>query len=202
KSNYLMAIIIATIIPTVYLLAREVFDTKIKGIPDIVRRTSIPFIGVVGNNTDSGKPLVVLERSKSGISESFRAIRSNLSFLYKRGNHSQNKIIVITSSVGGEGKTFMSMNISSVLAVSGKKTLLMGTDMRKPKIFTEFGLDNQLGLSNYLAGNATLEQIIKKTRVDSLDIITGGPIPPNPSELLLQDSMGDLLNQLREKYDF
>src|SRR5690606_5136049 len=146
KANMAIGMFLAILIPTLILLVREILDTKIKGIPDIIKVSHIPFIGAIGSNSDNN-PLVVVERPKSGVSEAFRAIRSNLKFLYKSGNSGSNKTILITSSIGGEGKTFISMNLASVLAASNRKTILIGMDLRKPKIFDEFGLKNSAGLS-------------------------------------------------------
>src|SRR5690606_16085505 len=201
RSNLMTALLIAITFPTLFLLIREVLDTKVKGIPDIVKVTNIPFLGVIGNNSDD-TPLVVLNRPKSGISEAFRAIRSNLQFLFKNSQKDGNQTLLITSSIGGEGKTFVSMNISTALAVSGKKTLLIGMDLRKPRIFDEFGLTNKKGLSNYLSGDSSLDEVIQNTNVEYLDIITGGPIPPNPSELLLSDAINEMMRELKTKYDY
>lgn len=201
RTNMVIAIGLALILPTLFLLLREILDTKIKGIKDIINVSNIPLIGIIGSNHDND-PVVVLDKPKSSISEAFRAIRSNLQFLYKTGNKSDNKTILITSSIGGEGKTFVSMNIATALAISGKKTILIGVDMRKPKIFDEFELTNKIGLSNYLSGNAELQQTIQKTKVNTLDIITGGPIPPNPSELLLSDTLNEMFQKFKAEYDF
>lgn len=201
RTNMVIAIGLALILPTLFLLLREILDTKIKGIRDIINVSNIPLIGIIGSNHDND-PVVVLDKPKSSISEAFRAIRSNLQFLYKTGNKSDNKTILITSSIGGEGKTFVSMNIATALAISGKKTILIGVDMRKPKIFDEFELTNKIGLSNYLSGNAELQQTIQKTKVNTLDIITGGPIPPNPSELLLSDTLNEMFQKFKAEYDF
>ncbi|MFA7616152.1 MAG: polysaccharide biosynthesis tyrosine autokinase [Weeksellaceae bacterium] len=201
RTNLIAAIALAFIFPTLILFAREILDTKIKGIQDIVKVTHIPLIGVIGNSFEDN-PVVVLDKPKSSISEAFRAVRSNLQFLYKTNNKTQNRTILVTSSIGGEGKTFISMNIATALAISGKKTILIGMDMRKPKIFDEFELNNKIGLSNYLSGNAELNDAIQKTKVDTLHIITGGPIPPNPSELLLSDTLKEMIDTFKSDYDF
>ena len=201
KANMMLAILLGLAIPTAFLLGRELLDTKIKGIPDIIKTSGIPFLGTIGNS-DENQPVVVLSQPKSSVSESFRALRSNLQFLYKNSQKSENKTIMVTSSIGGEGKTFVSMNLATVLAISGKKTILLGMDLRKPKIFNEFNLTNKKGLSNYLSGNSNLDEVIQKTKVDTLDIIIGGPIPPNPAELLLSDTLNELIQQLKSDYDF
>ena len=108
----------------------------------------------------------------------------------------------MTSSVGGEGKTYSSINIASVLGLSGKKTILLGMDLRKPKIFGDFRINNKYGISNYLSGDVSIEQIINKTSIPTLDVATSGPIPPNPSELLMSDRNRDFIDKLRKEYDF
>ena len=118
-------------------------------------------------------------------------MRANLRFLYNEDGKS--KVLLVTSSVGGEGKTYSSINIASVLGLSGKKTILLGMDLRKPKIFGDFKVDNKIGISNYLTGEVKMEQIINKTRIPDLDLITSGPIPPNPSELLMSERNQNLL---------
>jgi capsular exopolysaccharide synthesis family protein len=109
---------------------------------------------------------------------------------------------MLTSSVSGEGKTFCSLNIATVFALSEKKTIILGLDLRKPKIFDDFNIQNKLGVVNFLIGQNTLEEVIQKTHIPYLDVITSGPIPPNPSELILGDSMKDLIEQLKKKYDY
>ncbi|MDV7399144.1 CpsD/CapB family tyrosine-protein kinase, partial [Arthrospira platensis SPKY1] len=109
---------------------------------------------------------------------------------------------MVTSTVSGEGKTFVSMNMASVLAIGGYKTLLLGVDLRKPKIFQDFKLDNSIGLTNYLIGKASKEQIIQPTQIPNLDIITAGPTPPNPSEMIMSDNFKNLLAELKNSYEF
>jgi capsular exopolysaccharide synthesis family protein len=117
-------------------------------------------------------------------------------------NKNKNNTILITSTVSGEGKTFVSINMASVLAIGGFKTLLIGLDLRKPKIFQDFKLDNNIGITNYLIGNVSKEGIIQKTSIENLSIITSGPIPPNPSELIMSDNFKALLEELKNEFDY
>ncbi len=112
------------------------------------------------------------------------------------------KTVLVTSSISGEGKTFCAINIASVFALSQKKTVLLGLDLRKPKIFGDFDIDDQLGVVNYLIDEASADDIIQKTMIDSLDVITAGPVPPNPSELLMSDRMVLLIEDLKNRYDY
>jgi capsular exopolysaccharide synthesis family protein len=143
--------------------------------------------------------LVIANHPKSQVSEAFRNLRSNISYL---GGKDDKKIIMVTSTVSGKGKTFISMNLSSAMAIGGYKTLLIGVDLRKPKIFQDFKLDNSFGLTNYLIGKATKESIVQKTGLENLDIITAGPTPPNPSELIMSNAFYQLIEDYKNEYDF
>ena len=136
------------------------------------------------------------------MAESFRAIRSSLQFLYKKQQKQGAKILMITSSVSGEGKTFCSINLATVFALSEKKTVIVGLDLRKPRIFGDFNIDNITGVVNYLIGQKTVDDIIQPTHIPYLDVISSGPIPPNPSELLMGDAMAELIEELKLKYDY
>ncbi len=157
------------LIPLLLIAVSEVLDNRVRNIKEIVSVIKIPLLGVIGKNTEDSS-LSVLDRPKSSIAESFRGIRSNLKFLLD--DTKESKIILITSSISGEGKTYNSMNLATVLAISGKKTVLVGMDLRKPKIFGDFKFTNKNGVSNYLTGEVTLEQIVNSTQIPSLDVIT------------------------------
>lgn len=186
-------------IPLLYILIGELLDSKIRSVNELVSALKIPLLGVIGKNNHDNN-LTVLERPMSSISEAFRGVRTNLRFLYKEEGKS--KVILVTSSVGGEGKTYSSINIASVLGLSGKKTILLGMDLRKPKIFGDFKINNKFGISNYLSGSVEMDEIINKTTIPALDVATSGPIPPNPSELLMSDKNRNFIEKLKELYDF
>jgi capsular exopolysaccharide synthesis family protein len=122
--------------------------------------------------------------------------------MYNQESQHGSRTIMVTSSVSGEGKTFTSINLATIFALSGKRTLLMGLDLRKPKIFDDFNIENTLGVSNYLVKDATLNEIIKPSGIENLDLILSGPVPPNPSELILTARAGDMLEELRKTYDY
>ena len=109
---------------------------------------------------------------------------------------------MLTSSISGEGKTFCSINLATVFALSNKKTVIVGLDLRKPRIFGDFSIDNITGVVNYLIGQKTIEEVIQKTHIPYLDVISSGPIPPNPAELLMSDAMEEMINELKLKYDY
>ncbi|MGL2964591.1 polysaccharide biosynthesis tyrosine autokinase [Flavobacterium sp. RSB2_4_14] len=199
--NYVLAFFMGLIVPLVIVFFIFFISNSIQNIEDIVSLTQLPLIGIVGVK-HSETNLSVFERPKSALSESFRAIRSSLQFLYKKQSIEGTKTLMLTSSVSGEGKTFCSLNIATVFALSEKKTIIVGLDLRKPRIFDDFNIQNDLGAVNYLIGQNKLDEVIQHTHIPYLDVITSGPIPPNPSELILGDSMREMIEELKQKYDY
>ena len=199
--NYILALLFGFLIPLILVFIIALLDNNINGVEDIQKLTKIPVIGVVGKKSTENN-LAVFEKPKSPLAESFRAIRSSLQFLYKKQQKQGAKILMITSSVSGEGKTFCSINLATVFALSEKKTVIVGLDLRKPRIFGDFNIDNISGVVNYLIGQKTVDDIIQPTHIPYLDVISSGPIPPNPSELLMGDAMAELIEELKLKYDY
>lgn len=196
--NYLIGAVVGLLIPTLIFILFELVNNKIQSKEDIDKVTLIPFIGGVGHNDGSGN-LTVKEKPKSGLAESFRALRSNLNFF--TGNQPK-KVFMVSSSISGEGKTFTTINLATVFAMSGKKTLIVGADMRRPKIFQDFNRSNEQGLSTYLSGIADFNQVVQTTEIDNLHMVSGGPVPPNPSELLLTNRFEEFIKTALDKYDF
>lgn len=195
---YSIAIILGLLLPVVIILILENFNDKINDLSTLKRLTEIPIIGVVRYNRHETS-LVALEKPRSSITEEYRSIRTNLNFFHS-GEGSD--VIMVTSSIGTEGKTFTAMNLASVMAASGAKVVLIGLDLRKPRIIEDFGISNNLGCSNYLSGNSELEEVlIPSGYVENLFILPSGPTPPNPSELVLSDRMTELIKELRQKFD-
>ncbi|TRX34786.1 polysaccharide biosynthesis tyrosine autokinase [Flavobacterium sp. ZT3R18] len=199
--NYVLALFLGLLLPLLVIVIIFFINNTIHNPEDISKLTSIPLIGIIGMNTDNTN-LAVFEKPKSALSESFRAIRSSLQFLYKKSNVAGAKTLMITSSVSGEGKTFCSINIATVFALSEKKTVIVGLDLRKPKLFEEFNLNNALGVVNYLIRQKSLDEIVNTTSIPFLDVILSGPVPPNPSELIMGDGMKELIDELKTKYDY
>jgi tyrosine-protein kinase Etk/Wzc len=191
--------LLGLILPLVFIFAKEYFNMKIQSKEDVEARTDIPILGIVGHN-DLHSNLAVSLKPKGPISEAFRSIRFNLSFLSH--GREEKLVISVNSSISGEGKTFFAMNLSSILAMTDKKVLLIGADLRKPKIFGDFDLDNSVGLSSYLGGKSSLPEAIRKSGIPNIDLMTSGPIPPNPAELLSSKLMDDLLTKLKAMYDY
>jgi capsular exopolysaccharide synthesis family protein len=162
-----------------------------------------PIIGVVRRSSESLKqkyPLLMsVEHPKSSLSESIRSIRTNMQFI---SPDKESKIVSITSTVSGEGKSFITINLAGIISLLNVRVVILDMDLRKPKLHFSFGQDNSAGLSTYLVGKNSLDEILKKTQYKSLDIITSGPIPPNPAELIQSQRMTDLLAELRTQYDY
>lgn len=195
--NYLFAMSLGLSFPLIILILLDFFNQKIIFREDIDAISTIPFLGAVSHDQGSDN-LSVHNNTKSALAESFRAIRTNLRFF---GNESEKQVIMVTSSLSGEGKTFCTINIGTVFALSGKKTLLIGADLRKPKIYNDFGLTNETGLSYLLSGSFNWQDLVQETFVKNLSLLSAGPIPPNPSELLLSTKMATLLGNLKESFD-
>tara|TARA_R110002020_G_scaffold188328_1_gene387050 strand:+ start:182 stop:2638 length:2457 start_codon:yes stop_codon:yes gene_type:complete len=201
RTNYVMAAIAGSVVPLVFVFLLVFFDNKIGNPEEISKLSDIPVLGAIGKSGVDGN-LVVLEKPRSAVAEAFRGLRSSLQFIYKKQKVTGAKTVRVTSSVGGEGKTFCSINLATVFALSERKTVLVGLDLRKPKIFDDFELKNDKGVVNYLIGENSLDEIVQSTRIPYMDVILAGPIPPNPSELLMSDQMDVFMAELKEKYDY
>ena len=198
--NYLIALAAGLFLPALIIIILFFLDNKVHDISDVENLTDTPIIGQVYHWDKKGN-LPVLNYPDDIISESFRSLRSALRFMFPA--HKKSHTVLITSSISGEGKTFVSSNLAIVQAISNKKTVVLEFDLRKPK-FKEYFKEAQsdhLGLSHYLSGLASLDDIIVPTGVENLDLILSGKVPPNPSELILNDLTAELFEQLSAKYD-
>ncbi len=198
KRNYMLALVIGLMIPVAWVVVAQSLSTLVQNKQDIERLTDVPIIGGIGHVRKPLK-LEVLNNPQSVVSESFRSLRANISFFV--GNTTP-VVVVVTSSLPGEGKSFTSINLASVLSLSGKRTLIIGADLRKPTLHLEFGLHNKVGLSSYLAGLCELPDIVQPSGYENLDFVPTGVIPPNPSELILNERMEELIKKAKEMYDF
>jgi capsular exopolysaccharide synthesis family protein len=197
--NYLVAIILGLLIPALFLFLKNFFKVTISDRKDVEKLTSFPVIGMVAQS-NLKDPLLVVNNPKSPIAESFRSIRTNVEFI------TQSKLpctVLITGDTQSIGKTFNSINIASVYALYGKKTVLLGFDLRKPRLYPEFGLSNNTGLSSFLGNKESLDNIIQRSgKIPNLDIIPSGPIPPNPAELIASAKCDELFAELKKRYDY
>jgi capsular exopolysaccharide synthesis family protein len=198
SGNTRKGILFGFLIPVLLIVILEFFNNKIQDKSDIESRTTIAIYGTIGKNKHKSN-LPVVNHPKSPISEAFRSIRTNLQYILKSKDK---KIIVISSSISGEGKSFISCNLAVVIAISQRKTLLVGLDLRKPKLHQEFNADNTIGLSNYLVQDAKFKDIIQKTEIENLFLATSGPIPPNPAELIESKRMKDFFDHAAKEFDY
>lgn len=152
----------------------------------------------IKNRTEKARKLITLEDPKSPVSEQFRTLRTNISFSTPG---SQLQKLLVTSSVQQEGKSTVSANLACVFAQNNTKVLFIDADMRKPTVHNTFGVKNAVGLSTYLTEQSTLKQTIQPTEVENLDIMSAGPVPPNPSELLNSKNLDIMLDELCTYYD-
>ncbi|GMQ29602.1 GumC family protein [Algoriphagus confluentis] len=195
--NYGLAVALGFLLPFGFIVLREMFDDSIKDQRDLKKHFMIPQLGVIGYSTkDTNK--VVLEHPKSAVAESFRSLRSAIAYLASGKN---TKKILVTSSVSGEGKTFTSLNLASAMALGSKKTVVVGADLRRPKLASYFNHTEKVGLSTYLIGKVAAEDIIFPSQHHNLYFVPSGVIPPNPAELLQTPKLKEFLNYLEERFD-
>ena len=176
-------------------------NNRISGLTEIEKITNVPVLGVVPSSRyPTGKGLHVMDHPKSMVSESIKTLRTNLDFFKV---NSTKKIIAVSSTVSGEGKSFIAMNLGAVMAVSNKRVILLDLDMRKPKVNlpTEIG-DKSRGVSTVLIGKDSWKDCLTKTGLANFDYLPSGPHPPNPSELLLNGEFSGLLDDLKKTYDY
>lgn len=187
------------LLPLVIIAFKEFLFMCIEGKESVTDVLKMPFIGEIVHQRSDGK-LLLLEDPKSSLSESFRSLRINLE--YTSGAVHGGKVIGFTSCVSGEGKTFCAFNLGVSISTMGKKALLIGADLRKPKLGKEFDINFEIGMSNFLSGSYELNEVIQKTKVANVDIIPSGPIPPNPVELLSNERMDMLIKSVKQSYDY
>lgn len=198
RNIQLIAILVGIALPALFIFGSEIFNDKVSTRFDVEKITTAPILGEVGHSF-SGKSLIMNKTTRSMVAEQFRIIRSNLQYII--GKNEKNAIMV-TSSFSGEGKSFISLNIAAVMALAGKKTIILELDIRKPKVLSGLNMPKGTGLTNYLIGKAELEDLIQPVQgTENLYVLGCGPIPPNPSELLLDPKVEEMFTILREKFD-
>ncbi len=196
--NYMMALFLGLLIPTLYLMIRDFFDDKIRSINDAEYMLHRSVLSVIYSNNLKSET-VVAEFPKSAISESFRNLRSSL---FLKSDHEKSKVILITSSQPQDGKSFVSMNLASSIASVGYKTVLIDCDLRRPTLHIKLKEDNITGITNYMIKKASPEDIIRNTSITNLDFISAGPVIPNPSELMESGVLDSLISFLKTNYDY
>ena len=194
-STYL---IIGFLIPLVLIILSELLNNKIRSPKDVVKLKFFRLIGTL-RHARSQNPTLVRASPRSSYAEMLRAIRTRIEFVLRR---KEKMVICITSTESGDGKTFLSTNLAALYGMTGKKTLLVDLDLRKPNIHTKLGLENGLGASNYLIGDCEAEDIFIRNTPFGFDFVRAGTIPPNPGELVHTDKLVETIRKAREEYDF
>jgi len=195
---YLIALMIGLILPGAVIFIFDLTDTRVKELNDIRSNTSLPVLGVVAHDK-TGNSLPVHSKPGSSFAESFRHIRTNLGYMIPEPGK---KLIMVTSTVSGEGKSFIALNLASIFAMNNKKVLLCGFDLRRPTLHKIFQMENREGISEILIGKKRFEDVVKDSPISGLHFLPSGPIPPNPAELLESKNMQDLLETFKAKYDY
>ena len=191
-------LVIGFLIPLVLIILSELLNNKIRSPKDVTKLKSFRLIGTL-RHAKSQNPTLVRASPRSSYAEMLRAIRTRIEFVLRRKDK---MIICVTSTESGDGKTFLSTNLAALYAMTGKKTLLIDLDLRKPNIHTKLGLENGSGISNYLIGDCELDEALVQNTPFGFDFMRAGTIPPNPGELVHADKLVKLVAKLREEYEY
>jgi capsular exopolysaccharide synthesis family protein len=199
---YLAALLLGLLIPFGIIYINDLLDTKVKNRLDITDKFNIPFLGDIPKSLTPNE--IIDTTSRTSTAEALRIVRANLDFMLNQVPEGRAKSIFLTSTISGEGKTFLSVNLASIIAHSGKKVLLIGMDIRKPKLNEYIGITKTKGLTDYLSSkNEPISDFITKYKgYKNLDVLLAGSIPPNPTELLMNTKVDELFAQFKKDYDF
>lgn len=197
KKMLMCAFVLGLLLPIGYITVKNKLRNKFATKSEVEALTDVPVLGEV---CLSHRKESVVVRDSSSIAELFRLIRTNLGFVMG----SANKVVLVTSTKSGEGKSFVSVNLAASFALLGKKVLLVGMDIRKPRLANYLGISHQPGLTQYLSSEQyKISDIIQKSvEVESLDVVVAGPVPPNPAELLAEGKVDAFFASMREIYDY
>jgi tyrosine-protein kinase Etk/Wzc len=203
KLFYIIAFFFGVIIPIVFIYIRTLFDVKIHSKLDI-ERAGLPYIGDIPLS-DTAEKLVVRKEVRTSVAEAFRLLRTNINFLIPYSSQdNKGKTIFITSTISNEGKSFIALNLAATLGLSGKKVLLTGMDLRAPKILEYLKFSNTIGFTSYIVDHSITVNDIKilNTGITNVDVVPSGPIPPNPSELLMSGRVKEFFDIVQNEYDY
>lgn len=197
---YLAALFIGLLIPFLTIYLSELLDTKVRNEKDIAK-LKIPYLGDIPL-AKSKKNLFLDSSDNSNVAEAFRYIRTNISFMLDKSEFG--RTVFVTSTQGGEGKSFTAINLASSLALSGKKTIIITLDLRAPKIAKYLDLDESIGVTNFIVNkDLSIDDILEKhTRIDGLHFIDSGDIPPNPVELLMSKRVDEIFEYVKSHYQY
>jgi capsular exopolysaccharide synthesis family protein len=199
---WLAAILLAFICPFLIIYINDLVDTKVKDRKDLESRFKAPFLGDVPRSLSKGEKLS--PGSRSSLAEALRIIRTNLEFMVSKVPTGRAKTIFITSTLPKEGKTFISINLSKTIAFTGKRVLLIGMDLRSPKLHKYFALPSKAGVTDYLISqNEKIDSfIVKLEGFENMYVLPSGSIPPNPAEILLTEKLEAMFEDLKNRFDY
>jgi tyrosine-protein kinase Etk/Wzc len=198
RKNFIIALILGIALPMVLISMIDFLNDKVIDKRDIERKTRVPVIGYISHN-DSKNEVPVVAKPGSSLAESFRSIRTSLKYFIKEN---ENPVIAVSSTISSEGKTFISINLAAITAMLGKRVLLIGLDLRKPRINKILEFEDSPGMSAYLSGNCKYEEVIKQTQIKNLFYAPSGAVPPNPAELIDTDHMRKFMEKVKEEFDY
>jgi len=194
----ILAVLLGLLLPTIAVVMIELFNDKVTSRNDIERLTQVTLLGEVGHNY-SKETLLVTSGNRKVIAEQFRILRSNLQYFL---THVEKPVLLVTSSFSGEGKSFISTNMGAVMALANKKTIILEFDIRKPKVLSQLNMGKRPGLTNYLLGKVKADELpVPVEGQSNLFVLPCGPVPPNPSELLLDPKLDELFAYLKQNFD-
>jgi tyrosine-protein kinase Etk/Wzc len=196
--NYLVGIVLGIIIPLIIISLYDYLNDSIQTKDIVEKFTKIPILGMIVHN-DYNRFLLLQENPRSKLAESFRLLRTNLKFML---SIEKKNIIAVQSIFSDEGKSFISLNLANVLAMSNLKVLLVDLDMRMPSLHKVFNSENKNGISSFLSDQTNFDEIVEPTTIENLSFVSSGPIPPNPSELLEKVSFEKFIFEARKQFDY
>jgi len=198
---YILGLLVGLLIPGLWILIKRQLFPTFNEKEDLQRITSIPVISEVCQAENSDSDIVVGENIATPAAELFRLLRNNISFAR---TDTEKKVIMLTSSISGEGKTFVALNLAMTYALTKKRVVVIGLDIRRPVLAHKFGFSNRVGVTSYLSDQVSdiSDILFPLEGYDNLFVMPAGPVPPNPNELLMSDRMADMFKQLRERFDY
>jgi capsular exopolysaccharide synthesis family protein len=198
RQNFMIALILGLLFPMAGISLIDYFNDKVIDKRDVEKKTKVPVIGYI-SHSESRTEMPVVEKPGSSLAESFRAVRTSIKYYVKENERA---IIAISSTISSEGKTFISINLAAIIAMLGKRVLLVGLDLRKPRINRVFEFEDSPGMSTFLSGNCVYEDVIKQTQISNLFYAPSGPIPPNPAELIETGNMRKFIETAKTEFDY
>jgi capsular exopolysaccharide synthesis family protein len=198
KTYYMTGLLLGLLAAIVYVLIREQFNSKVLFRSEIEAKTKVPVVAEIVQ-TATKEPIAINDGKRTIIAEQLRSLRTNLAFM---GLNEENKTLLVTSSISGEGKSFIATNLAMSLTLNSKKVALVEMDLRKPKLSKQLNVERDPGITSYLINKVGIADIIKPTAYPNLFVVSAGPIPPNPTELVNSPKFEEMMNELKALFDF